>query len=53
VAGREQWTDGTAAKSEIERLRVDKAAISETASYYLHEVERLQAEIERGVKERC
>lgn len=31
------------AASEIERLRADKAAISETASFYLHEITRLKA----------
>lgn len=28
---------------EIDRLEVDKAAISQTASDYLHEIERLKA----------
>ena len=33
-------------RSEIEQLRADKAAISDTASHYLHEIERLQAALE-------
>jgi hypothetical protein len=31
------------AADEIERLRADKAAISQTASDYLHEIEQLRA----------
>lgn len=32
---------------ELRQLLEDKDAISETASFYLHEIERLKAEIER------
>jgi hypothetical protein len=32
------------AADEIERLRADKAAISQTASDYLHEIERLKSQ---------
>lgn len=32
---------------ELRQLLDDKEAISETASFYLHEIERLKAEIKR------
>ena len=48
LASRRQSGDSliTEMAHEIERLRDDKAAISTTASSYLHEIERLKAEIE-------
>ena len=33
---------------EIERLEADKAAISETASFYLHEIEQLEADLKQA-----
>jgi hypothetical protein len=40
------------AAAEIERLQADKAAISQTASDYLHEIERLQKRLDRMAAER-